>query len=159
MTGRALPIVFDEASLLIEAHAEITMGDIVRFLKTRQRVLRDAPTAAWDARTLAAWLSAGAPSEKDRGFDPVDHLIAGFSARDRAALPVVVPPSPRRSAGPDLTALFFGCDPPLLTLERVWLRVEAEGAADVRLASKAADPEPTDAENAIFARVAASIGK
>ena len=160
MTGRAVPIVLDDASLLIEAHADVAMGDVARFLRTRKRVLRGAPSAAWDDRTLRAWLAAGAPAEKIEGFDPVDHLIAGFSARDENDLHVSVPPSPRRSAGPDLTALFFGCDPPLLALERVWLRVEdAEGTPPRGLAPKSADPQMTPEERAIFARTRDAMGR
>ncbi len=58
--------------------------------------------------TVAAWIASGARGSPDPWLDPVDHLVAGFTARLASGADLEMRPAPRRAVGPDLFALFLG---------------------------------------------------
>ncbi len=113
------------------------------------------------SQTIAQWIAEGARGSRDPWNDPVDHLVAGFSAVMRNGREVVIPPSPRRSVGPDLFGLFLGQNERAGKITRLHLRVFVLDAAPV-VASPTGivrNPPVTDAEQRLFDRVFAELEK
>jgi alkyldihydroxyacetonephosphate synthase len=101
--------VLDRASQLVHAAGSATLADVERALAHEGLSLGLGPDAPPRDRTsVAAWLASGAPGAPDPWLDPVDHLVAGFTARLASGVELEVRPAPRRAVGPDLFALFFG---------------------------------------------------
>jgi len=100
-------------------------------LHALERHLNDAGLTL-DARidsstTVAEWLARGAPGARDRWLDPVDQLLAGLEATLADGRVLRIRPAPRRSVGPDLTALFVGAGGRFGRIDRAWLRVHPRG--------------------------------
>jgi alkyldihydroxyacetonephosphate synthase len=144
----------DRASQLVHARGDATLLTIVRALEGEGLTLGfdayDESVPPLAETTLAAWIARGAHGALDPWIDPVDHVVAGFTARLPSGAELEVRPSPRRAVGPDLFALFLGAgeragvitsahvrvrssddaralpttiprDPPLGADERVWM--------------------------------------
>lgn len=98
--------VLDERSLLVRASGAATLGSLEALAQARGLTLGiDAMDAT---ETLAAFVARGAPGTRSFVSDPVDHFVAGFAAELASGHQLVVRPGPRKAAGPDLLALFWG---------------------------------------------------
>jgi alkyldihydroxyacetonephosphate synthase len=103
----AVPAV-DRASQLVHARGEATLAEVEAALAGAGLSLGLGAGAPSRETTVAAWLAAGARGGPDPWLDPVDHLVAGFTARLGSGTELEVRPAPRRAVGPDLYALFHG---------------------------------------------------
>src|SRR5262249_10913508 len=97
----------DAQSLLVEARGAARLGEIEGDLDKVGLSLQLGAQAPMDA-TVDAWIAEGAPGGPDPWLDPVDHLVAGFSATLRSGAVLETRPAPRRAVGPDLFSLFLG---------------------------------------------------
>lgn len=129
--GVSLPAVgapvFDDESLLLHANGSSTVGMLEDLAQARGMSLRFPASAREE--TLRGFLGRGAPGSPDPYEDPVDHLLAGFSATLKSGDRLVVPPGPRRAVGPDLYALFHGAGDRVGALASAQLRVHRNGLA------------------------------
>jgi alkyldihydroxyacetonephosphate synthase len=99
----------DPVSQLAHVRGDATLAVVERALAAEGLTLAlgdDAPPLA--ETTVAAWIAAGAPGAPDPWIDPVDHLVAGFTATLGSGAVLSVRPAPRRAVGPDLFSLFLG---------------------------------------------------
>ncbi len=144
-----MSLVIDRESLLVEVPASMPLAEIEHELSRAGLTLRIAATR----EPVGDWLARGAPGSPSPFSDPADHLVAGLTATLRGGRPLVLRPSPRRAAGPDLIALVVGASHRFATLERVWLRVHLPGARTVARETPelAAEPPLSDGEEAILA--------
>jgi FAD/FMN-containing dehydrogenase len=122
-------IKLHEKSLLVEVGGEVKMSALQQFLEEQGYSLAPRPLPAYALeQTVAEWIGHGAPGGPDPFADPADHLIAGLEAtlhgRNVGAerLALHLRPCPRRAAGPDWVALFFGTQGKMGSLHRLWLR-------------------------------------
>lgn len=122
----------DRESMLVHASGAATLAEVERALERDGLTLALDPDALSRSRdtTLDAWIASGAPGAPDPWSDPVDHLVAGFTARLASGAALVVRPAPRRAVGPDLFALFLGMQGRVGALTSVHLR--AHGASRPR---------------------------
>ncbi|MCC6524354.1 MAG: FAD-binding oxidoreductase [Polyangiaceae bacterium] len=125
----------DPASQLVHASGATSLAVVERVLAAHDLTLGLAPAtlARGDDTTVAAWLADGAPGAADPWLDPVDHLVAGFSARLPSGAELALRPAPRRAVGPDLYALFHGTRERVGRLTGAYLRAHARGAAAAAL--------------------------
>lgn len=145
-------VLFDEPSLLAHAPATATLGSVEQAAAARGLSLRFADLDA--SETIASFLARGAPGAPDAFSDPVDHLVAGFTARLASGADLTVRPAPRRAVGPDLYALFHGMDGRVGELTSVFLRVHRNGLSPRPLPFPAdRDPPANAAEQSIIDRV------
>lgn len=99
----------DLESHLVRASGETSLAAVERALAPHGLSLGLGPSAPpLESTTVDAWIAAGAPGAPDPWADPVDHLVAGFSARLASGAELDVRAAPRRAVGPDLFALFLG---------------------------------------------------
>jgi alkyldihydroxyacetonephosphate synthase len=113
----------DLASQLVHARGDATLAAVERALAAQGLTLGlgdGAPPLA--ETTVAAWIAAGAPGAPDPWLDPVDHLVAGFTATLGSGAELSVRPAPRRAVGPDLFALFLGTEERAGTITSAHLR-------------------------------------
>ncbi len=129
----------DRESMLAEVEGgehlqdlERQLGDVGLSLGLRER----------GTGTLSEWIAGGAEGARDPWDDPVDHLVAGFSAQLVNGREIVVPPAPRRSVGPDLFALFLGQGGRFGSVTRAHLRVFDKSAAPVVTSPVVVDRNP-----------------
>ncbi|XXX76886.1 FAD-binding protein [Sorangium sp. So ce134] len=125
----AAPVI-DRDSRLVHAAGAARLGDVERALEQRGLTLALDFGAASRELTIDAWIAAGAPGAPDPWSDPVDHLVAGFTARLASGAELAVRPAPRRAVGPDLFALFLGVGGRVGAVTSVHLR--AHGASRPR---------------------------
>ncbi|WP_437647031.1 FAD-binding protein [Sorangium sp. So ce362] len=125
----AAPVI-DGDSLLVHAAGDARIGEVERALAQRGLTLALDVDAASRELTLDAWIAAGAHGAPDPWSDPVDHLVAGFTARLASGGELAVRPAPRRAVGPDLFALFLGVGGRIGAITSVHLR--AHGASRPR---------------------------
>ncbi|WP_394828406.1 hypothetical protein [Pendulispora albinea] len=118
----------DRPSLLIDVDARVTLDDVERMLAGDHLTLGIADFDAHRDKTVAAWLSEGAPGAPDPWLDPADHLLAGLDATLPDGTRLSIRPAPRRSTGPDLMALAFGTRGRFMRITRAWLRVHPRDA-------------------------------
>jgi alkyldihydroxyacetonephosphate synthase len=120
----------DRLSLLVHVSGAATLADIERALSREGLTLglgEGAPPLA--TTTVDAWIAGGARGAPDPWADPVDHMVAGFSATLRAGAPLEVRPAPRRAVGPDLFALFLGTQGRAGSIASAHLRVQTSARA------------------------------
>ena len=101
----AAPVVDREAQL-VHARGEATLAEVERALGAAGLTLGlggEAPPPG--ETTIAAWIAAGARGAPDPWLDPVDHLVAGFTARLASGADLEVRPAPRRAVGPTPIAI------------------------------------------------------
>ncbi len=99
-------LLIDEISLLASTRGDRTLGAIEDEAHARGMTLRINEMQRDE--TVSAWIARGAPGSPDPFEDPVDHVVAGFSARLKSGAFLHVPEGPRKAVGPDLLALFWG---------------------------------------------------
>ncbi len=142
----ALPseIELDRASMLVHAAGSARLADVQArlardgFALCGAGVVSGAPAPAIPGeQTVSEWVEAGLPGAPDPWLDPVDHVVAGFTARLASGAPLAVRPSPRRAVGPDLFALFQGARGKAGVITSAWLRMGRASPAD-----RAALPRP-----------------
>lgn len=117
-------VTFDDVSLLANTRGDRTLGAIEDEAHARGMTLRidDLPRE----ESVASWIARGGPGSSDPFEDPVDHVVAGFSARLTSGAYLHVPEGPRKAVGPDLLALFWGTDR-AGTIDRAVLRLHWKG--------------------------------
>ncbi|MEM9694820.1 MAG: FAD-binding protein [Myxococcota bacterium] len=112
----------DATSMLINVEGEERLADVEAELNRQQYTLGLDDRVAPRQATVAAWLAAGAVGARDPLLDPVDQLMAGFSAGLPDGNTLVIRPSPRTATGPDLRCLFVGMEERVGPIERGHLR-------------------------------------
>jgi alkyldihydroxyacetonephosphate synthase len=150
-------IVIDGKSLLAEVEGGLTLAEAEASLAREKLTLglEGAPMGS----TFSEWISAGAPGAPRPWLDPVDHLIAGIAATLPRGERIVMKPAPRRAAGPDLVALFFGTKGRFGAIERVWLRVHpADGGRAAPHPFTLEEPPASRVEEALFDAIARELG-
>ena len=101
---------------------------------------------------VGGWVARGFPGSRDAWLDPAVRLLAGLVARFESGERLTLAPAPRRSTGPDLTALVVGASEALAKVERCTLKVYRLGAREPRPLPFAADRSPAESpeERAAF---------
>jgi alkyldihydroxyacetonephosphate synthase len=127
-------LAFDAASLLVHGPGAATVGEIEARARAEGLTLglEPGPLQSLEHQPIRAWLADGAPGGPDLLLDPVDHLVAGFSATLGSGARLDVRPGPRRAVGPDLYALFHGQRERVGAIDGAWLRVHRQGAPRAR---------------------------
>ncbi|MDC0679767.1 FAD-binding protein [Sorangium atrum] len=133
--------VLDGDSMLVHAAGAARLGEIERALEQRGLTLAIDFGATSPELTVDAWIAAGAPGAPDPWSDPVDHLVAGFTARLASGAELAVRPAPRRAVGPDLFALFLGVGGRVGAVTSAHLR--AHGASRPRALPTALPRQPS----------------
>jgi alkyldihydroxyacetonephosphate synthase len=100
----------DRPSQLVRAAGTATLAEIERALAREGLTLALGRGAPAGDTPVDAWIAGGARGAPDPWSDPVDHLVAGFTARLASGAELEVRPAPRRAVGPDLFALFLGAE-------------------------------------------------
>lgn len=117
----------DETTLLVRCSGRHTLLEVDDAVSARGMTLAVDGTADRD-QTIDAWIAAGARGAADPWLDPVDHLVAGFSAELPSGAALRIAPCPRRAVGPDLFSLFLGGGGRAGRIHTVYLRVRREAA-------------------------------
>lgn len=161
----ATELALDRASLLAHAPSAMRLRDIERALSREGLTLGLTGDHVPD-QTVGEWIAGGLAGAPDPWLDPVDHAVAGWTARLGGGADLAVRPAPRRAVGPDLLALFHGMRGKAGSITSAWLRVarfEAgrergrPGALPRPLATSIdRDPAVSAAEAAWIDRVAAA---
>ena len=152
MAAPEVPAV-DRASQLVHARGEATLAEVERALGQAGLSLALREGAPPLETTVAAWLAAGARGAADPWADPVDHLVAGFTARLGSGTEIEVRPAPRRAVGPDLYALFHGAGERAGVITAAHLRGHGQGRARVMRTGIERDPPAGEAEAGWIGRV------
>jgi hypothetical protein len=110
---------------------------------------------------VADWLAGGVPGTPTCFADPADHVVAGLTATLVNGQRLEVRPSPRRSVGPDLIALFTGAGERFGSINQAWLRVHRK---DARRATFPTDGLELDAsvspeEEQLLGRIRAELAR
>jgi alkyldihydroxyacetonephosphate synthase len=160
-------LTLDEASLVLTAPAAARLDVVQTFLDARGYTLVLAADAELRGdETVGAWLERGAVGARDPWEDPVDHLVAGFTAELPSGQRFCVPMCPRRAAGPDLTALFVGPHGAFGRLLSADLRVARRAAPHDLDVDQMTRPMPfrgqrhlaeTTGEQALFAKIETAL--
>jgi alkyldihydroxyacetonephosphate synthase len=139
----------DLESLLIRAGGDASLASIERALSSHGLSLGLGPGAPpLDSTTVDAWIAAGARGAPDPWADPVDHLVAGFTARLPSGAELEVRSAPRRAVGPDLFALFLGTNGRAGSITSVHLRAHRPYAPRPLPFTADRDPAQTSSEQA-----------
>jgi alkyldihydroxyacetonephosphate synthase len=138
----------DRDALLVHASGTTPLGEIERVLERSGLTLALDAGAPWRELTVDAWIAAGAPFAPDPWEDPVDHLVAGFTARLASGADLAVRPAPRRAVGPDLFALFLGLKGRVGAITSVHLRARNAERPRALLTSIPRQPPLGEAEGA-----------
>jgi len=126
-TSTSTPIQIDHHSLLVCVDGAVDLASLEHSLNEVSLTLAAAIPSP--SLPVATWLARGAPGARDRWLDPVDHLVAGLDATLADGRQISIRPAPRRSVGPDLSALLLGAGERFGRVDRAWLRVHHRGAA------------------------------
>jgi alkyldihydroxyacetonephosphate synthase len=155
----ASAVIVDRESLLADLPGSAPVGALERTLNAQALTLDARLPGDTPELSLAQWLARGAPGTRDPWLDPADHLLAGLEATLHDGTRVTVRPAPRRSVGPDLTALFVGAHERFGHIDRAWLRVHRIGAERPRSADFRSDRDPPlgQGERSLLAAIAATI--
>jgi alkyldihydroxyacetonephosphate synthase len=154
----APPISLDRESLLVGVAGHVSLRALEQSLNETGLTL-DTALPSPDL-TVAEWLARGAPGSRDPLLDPVDHPFAGMDATLAAGPRLAIRPAPRRSVGPDLTALLFGTREKIGRIDRAWLRVHRAGVKRPTSPPVDFDRDPplSPGEQALLDCIAAEIG-
>lgn len=147
----------DVESLLIRASGAASLADIERALAPRGLSLGLGPEAPpLETTTVDAWIAGGARGAPDPFTDPVDHLVAGFTARLPSGAELEIHAAPRRAVGPDLFPLFLGTNGRTGSITSAQLRVRGQNAPRPLPFNADRDPAQTPAETAWIERALAT---
>jgi alkyldihydroxyacetonephosphate synthase len=115
--------LIDRTSQLVRVAGDATLASVEQALAAERLSLcvRSA-TFSPATTTVASWIAQGMPGAPDPWDDPVDHVVAGYTAKLRSGARLEVRPGPRRAVGPDLFALFHGTGDAAGVIESAWLR-------------------------------------
>jgi alkyldihydroxyacetonephosphate synthase len=91
---------------------------------------------------VGGWVARGFPGARDAWLDPAGRLLAGLVADFESGERLTLAPAPRRSTGPDLTALVVGAAGALAKVERCTLKVQRLGAREPRPLPFSAERSP-----------------
>src|SRR5262249_54455790 len=139
----------DRASQLVHASGQATLAEVERVLGAEGLTLALGPDAPdMDRTSVSAWIDAGARGAPDPWADPVDHLVAGFTARLSSGAELEIRSAPRRAVGPDLFALFHGLEGRTGTITSAHLRGHGPDRARPLSAGVPRDPPIAEAERA-----------
>lgn len=152
-------VVLDQESLLVDVAGEVPLDELEAALAGAGCTL--ALDAAPDRTTVAAWLAGGARGARSPWHDPADHLLAGFEAESVATREaLVVRAAPRKSVGPDLSALVLGMEGRFFAVTRATLRVFTKGEREVVVPFSAPpDAPPSDGERTLLDRLEAELAR
>jgi alkyldihydroxyacetonephosphate synthase len=152
--GSPSTIAIDRESLLARVDGATEVAAVERVLNETGLTL-DVGTPA-PGQTLATWLAAGAPGARDRWLDPVDQLIAGFDATMIGGRSFSIRPAPRRSVGPDLSALLVGAHGRYGRIDRAFVRVHRRGVPRPTASpfDHPRDPPPSPEEQSLLEAIA-----
>ncbi len=151
------PADIDETSLLASFAGGTQLSVAESLLSARGMTL--GMEAEPGTEQVASWIAHGMPGGRDSWSDPVDHLVAGLTARLRSSEQLAIQPAPRRAVGPDLVQLFAGAGERVGHIERATLRVQRSGAPRARSLPFNIDRDPplSDAERALWDRIARAV--
>jgi alkyldihydroxyacetonephosphate synthase len=144
----------DPLSGLVHVSGAATLGEVESFLAREGLSLSlgsDAPSLA--ETTVDAWIAAGARGAPDPWSDPVDHLVAGFSAVLRSGGELEIRPAPRRAVGPDLFAMFLGMRGRVGRIVSAHLRAHGAERARPMPSTFEHNPPVNEAESRLIERV------
>lgn len=150
----------DRVSQLVHARGDATLSEVERVLGREGLTLSVGEGGPpMETTTVASWIAGGAPGALDPWLDPVDHLVAGFTARLVSGTELSVRPAPRRAVGPDLFSLFLGGGERAGVLTSAWLR--GHGQERVRPAETRIERDPPMSleEAAWVERVYGAVGR
>jgi len=134
VTPPATSITLDRASMLVQAPGSAKLAHVAEAVAREGLALGAGRSDFPREKTVSEWIAAGLPGAPDPWLDPVDHTVAGFTARLASGASFAVRPGPRRAVGPDLFALFQGMRGKAGEITSAWLRVhraEASGGAAI----------------------------
>ena len=153
------PIHLDRASLLVDVPAAVSVRELEIELERVECTLSLEGTAPGES--IATWLAEGARGARSPWDDPADHLLAGYVAKNVVTgEELVVRAAPRRSVGPDLSALVLGMRERFFVLTQATLRVFPKGARAVRVPFQAPpDPPVDEGERSILTRIADELAR
>lgn len=114
--------LLDKQSQTVHTRGDATLGEVQSTLRAAGLSLGLGDGAPPPETTVHAWIGAGAPGSPDPWNDPVDHLVAGYSAELVSGAALNIRPCPRRAVGPDLFALLLGTEGRVARLHSVHLR-------------------------------------
>jgi alkyldihydroxyacetonephosphate synthase len=115
----------DAVSQTVHASGHATLAEVEATLARSGLSLGLSKQAPPGDTTLDAWIGAGAHGAPDPWRDPVDHLVAGYSAELASGAALTIRPCPRRAVGPDLFALLLGAKGRVARLHGVHLRAQS----------------------------------
>jgi alkyldihydroxyacetonephosphate synthase len=147
----------DRESLLARIEGSADLATIERLLRDRGVSL--GACLPEPSLSLADWLARGAPGARDRWLDPPDQLLAGLDGTLANGVALSIRPAPRRSVGPDLTALFVGAGERFGRVDRAWMRVHVRDAASPPSRPFAYDRDPplSESERRLVDAIARSL--
>ena len=151
--------LLDRASLLVTVPGAVTLQELEAELALENCTLSlGSPSPD---QTVAEWLGEGAPGARSPWDDPADHLLAGYVAKNVVTGDLlVVRAAPRRSVGPDLSALVLGMRERFFVVTSATLRVFPHGVAHVEVPFASPDDAPVgDGERALLDRIADELAK
>ncbi|MFO0761299.1 MAG: FAD-binding protein [Byssovorax sp.] len=139
---------------LVHASGQATLAEVEQALGAAGLSLGLGPGApSTTGTTVARWIADGARGAPDPWEDPVDHLVAGFTATLGSGAGLVVRPAPRRAVGPDLFALFLGQREQAGTIASAHLRAQGPDRARRLPCAIDRDPPVEPTEQALVDRV------
>ena len=130
----------DPISLLVAADSELTLTAVEAALTAKGFTLDVAIVE--HKKTVREWIDAGMPGTRDKWLDPADQVLAGFEANLSTGQALQIRAAPRRSVGPDLSALVLGCGGRFAKVTKAWLRMHKVGVERPSTSKFVAPPEP-----------------
>ena len=142
--GFAGSLEVDDRSLLVSARGDRLMGELHD--EAQARGMNLGLSQLDRNETLRSFIARGGPGSRDPFEDPVDHLVAGFSATLRSGSFFHVGAGPRKAVGPDLLSLFWGMGERTGTIEHAVLRLHRNGLSSRPMPSSIERNPPVTAE-------------
>jgi len=123
----------DETSLIVQAQAGITGGDLDEYLRARGMFIGHLPSSLAQS-TLGGWLATRSAGALMSRYGRIDRVCMGITAALPDGSVVRTKVAPRRATGPDLMHLFLGSEGTLGIITAAHLRVVRAARARVWLA-------------------------